>query len=83
MKLFLSVLCLLSFGRLALDVSAPSAHEEVEVCPAVPDFTPFFQQVPSLGRRVRVASPCVGIDACGLALDNMGVPADMCNAYDL
>ena len=83
MKSFLSVLCLLSFGWIALDVVGPSVHEEVEVCPAVPDFTQFFQQVPSLGRRVRVASPCIGIDACGHALDYMGVPADMCNAYDL
>jgi len=61
-----------------LDVRA-----EINICPSPPDFRPFFAQVPDLGRRLRVACPCVGVHACGYACESMGVPIDSVNVYDL
>lgn len=57
--------------------------EDVAACPALPDYTQFFSEVPPLGRRLRIACPCIGIDGCGHALEVMKVPTDVLNAYDL
>ncbi len=67
----------------SLGLCLASLREDVANCPPVPDFTPYFDQLPSLGRRLRVACPCIGIDGCGHALQSMSVPADMVNCYDL
>jgi site-specific DNA-cytosine methylase len=63
--------------------SPASVEEDVLSCPAVPDFSSFFPRVPDLGRRLRLACPCIGIDGCGHALKSMGCPSDVLNAYDL
>ena len=57
--------------------------EQVRRCPPVPNFAQCFEQIPNLGRRLRVACPCIGIHACGFALGHMGVPADSNNIFDL
>ena len=51
--------------------------------PEVENLSSFFTAVPNLGRRLRIASPCIGVHACGYALDYMHVPYDTINAYDL
>ena len=56
---------------------------EINTCPPVQDFRPFFQRVPDLGRKLRVACPCVGVHACGYALEIVGVPTDAVNVFDL
>ena len=58
-------------------------QREIDACPAVPDFSAYFPHVPALGRRLRVALPCVGVNACGYALDAMQVAHDANNVYDL
>jgi hypothetical protein len=58
-------------------------EEQIRLCPAVPDLQPFFQQIPPLGRRLRVAAPCIGVHTGGHAFDVMKVPEDTINAYDL
>ena len=60
-----------------------SKLEEVDLCPNLPDFKSFFDQVPPLGRRLRVACPCTGVHACGYALQEMSVAADTNNVFDL
>ena len=60
-----------------------SKPEEVDLCPNLPDFKSFFDQVPPLGRRLRVACPCTGVHACGYALQEMSVAADTNNVFDL
>ena len=35
--------------------------EQVRRCPPVPNFAQCFEQIPNLGRRLRVACPCIGI----------------------
>ena len=78
-KIFLKCisLCLVTYHAFA------TLEEEVALCPCAPDFTPFFQKIPNLGRRLRVASPCVGVHSCGHAMKTMGVLADSINVYDL
>ena len=44
-------------------------------------FLPY--SLPDLGRRLRVAAPCVGIHGCGHAMSAMHAPADSVNVYDL
>ena len=43
----------------------------------------YFEALPSLGRRLRVATPCMGIDGAGHALKLLKCPADIINCYDL
>jgi hypothetical protein len=78
-------LALLLFVSFVADCFCPeeTTDDKIRMCPAVPDFTQFFAQVPNLGRRLRVASPCMGVHACGHALECMGVPSDTINAFDL
>lgn len=42
-----------------------------------------FGKAPTLGRPLRVALPCCGIDACGVALDSLGVRWQACYVYDI
>ena len=72
--------------QLFLFLALPICHahgEDAGTCPAVPDFSRFFPKVPDLGRRLRVACPCIGVHAAGYALNCMQVPFDTCNAFDL
>lgn len=53
-------------------------------CPPNPNvWAQLFGQVPTLGRPLRVALPCCGIDACGIALDSLGVRWQACYVYDI
>ena len=83
---------MLPFYRLCLillDVLRPlhavmlTVEEQIERCPPVSDFRPFFSKIPDLGRRLHVACPCIGIHACGWAVDAMQVPTNTNNAWDL
>ena len=67
----------------ALATSLCSLEDDVRSCPPVPNFARFFPEVPPLGRKLRVACPCIGIDGCGHALQSMGCPTQVFNAYDL
>ena len=63
--------------------SSATLQEEVDSCPALPNWQDHFPWLPDLGRRVNVACPCMGIDGCGHALQAMSVPSSMLNCYDL
>ena len=78
----LVVLCLLLLSCGCQGVSQ-QLKDEVSKCPKVPDFSQFISKIPKLGRRLTIASPCVGVHACGEALKVMGTPADSNNVYDL
>ena len=53
-------------------------------CPPNPNiWADLFGKVPMLGRPLRVALPCCGIDACGVALDALGVRWQACYVYDI
>ena len=62
---------------------AEAIRKEVDITPAPADLSSFLRQIPPLGRRLRVAAPCVGIHGCGQSLLNMGVGADTINIFDL
>ena len=62
---------------------SPEAEYEICTCLSIPDFGEFFPRVPDLGRWLRVALPCIGVNACGYALDAMQAPHDAVNVYDL
>ena len=47
------------------------------------DWAELFGKVPTLDRPLRVALPCCSIDACGVALDCLGVKWHACNVCDL
>ena len=64
-------------------VVSAGLEEDVAACPPLPDYGAYFQELPSLGRRLRICCPCVGIDGCGHALQAMQCPSDMHNVYDL
>ena len=57
--------------------------DEVAKCPEVVDFSTLIPPLPKLGRRLKIAAPCTGIDGCGTAFKAMGVNVDICCAYDL
>jgi site-specific DNA-cytosine methylase len=67
----------------ATAVCLAGVQEEVQGTPPPPNWAEFIEQIPPLGRRLRVASPCVGIHGCGHALAAMNVPTDSTNVYDL
>ena len=75
LSIFLDAICL-SLGLATL-------QEDIEWCPGLPDFRSYFGEIPNLGRRLRVACPCLGIDGAGHALQMLGVPSDMLNCHDL
>jgi hypothetical protein len=59
-----------------------ATEAEVAAMPSVPKWNTYFCQIPELGRRVEVSSPCVGISGTSHALNEMGVPADSINVRD-
>jgi hypothetical protein len=59
-----------------------ATEAEVAAMPSIPPWNTFFPELPDLGRRLIVASPCVGINGCSHALKEMGVPADSTNVRD-
>ena len=56
---------------------------EVDLTPNVPNWSEFVAELPSLGRRLIMASPCCGIHGSFHALKSMGVPTDSVFTYDL
>ena len=81
MRFALCTLLLLDLAPLTTCVL--SLADEVAQCPPLPRWQDYFPPMPSLGRRIKVACPCIGIDGCGHSLQAMSVPADMDNVYDL
>ena len=59
------------------------AAADVAKTPELPPFEDFFKKIPALARPLRIASPCVGLHSCAVALDAMGVDARHGNVYDL
>lgn len=72
-------------------LSVPTAKYEdpvvmqhaVDNTPPPPDLSEFIQRLPPLGRPLRCACPCVGIDGCGRAIHAMGIQSFANNIYDL
>ena len=58
-------------------------QDMIDKTPPVPDLSTFFEAIPPLGRTLRCACPCIGINGCGQALRCMAVPTETINAYDL
>lgn len=75
-----TVACILLLCVVGCDATL---EEEVSATPPLPKWSDFFPPLPALGRRLKVACPCMGVDGCGHALQAMSVQADMENCYDL
>ena len=60
-----------------------TVQEDVATCPSLPDFLGHLDKLPSLGRPIRIATPCMGIDGCGFSCQLMNVAAQMVNCYDV
>ncbi len=58
-------------------------RQEVDITPATPDRGSLIPKLPSLGRPLKVASPCCGIHGCSHALAAMGVDQQSIAVYDL
>ena len=58
-------------------------EHEVEMTPPPPDFSKYFEALPQLGRKVVVASPCIGISGSGHAFHQMHTGAIYNNVFDL
>ena len=61
----------------------PALQFEVDQTPPTPDLSQYFEPLPSLGKGLVVAQPCIGISGCGWALQGMRVPFDLVHIYDL
>ena len=55
----------------------------IDKTPCGPDLSKLVEPIPWVGRRLRLASPCIGIHGCKFALEAMGAPTDTCLGYDL
>ena len=78
------ILLLLLFGVPCWCVRTEmSIEEQISRCPPRPDLQGLFRPIPPLGRRLRVACPCIGVHTGGHAFDAMNVPEDTINAYDI
>ena len=53
------------------------------VVPEPNTWSEIIGRVPALPRPLKVAMPCVGIDGCGTALKQLGVPFQGCHVFDL
>ena len=49
----------------------------------MPSWRDYVQDLPKLRRPLRVVLPCVGIDGCTHALQEMGIDVEATNVYDL
>ena len=85
-----SALCLLLPGLVSCaypypntDIEKAAIQKEVEGTPALPNWRAYIPKLPSLGRPLRVASPCCGIHGTAHALDVMNVPYQCNNIFDL
>jgi len=63
-------------------VTDAKTEAEVAAMPSGCQWDQHFCKLANLGRRLIVASPCVGINGCSHALKAMGVPADSKNVRD-
>ena len=62
---------------------APDDKTEAEVAAmSSMKWNQYFHKPPELGRRVIIASPCVGISGCSHALKEMDVAAEYVNVRD-
>ena len=68
---------------LELWLAQAGLKEDIAACPLLPDLSTYFEALPSLGRRLQIATPCMGIDGAGHALKVLGCPTDVHNCYDL
>ena len=59
------------------------AEEEAAATARPWDLRGLVGLVPNFGRRLRVASPCVGINGCGVCLEALGIPSSYNNCWDL
>ena len=57
-------------------------EKEAAVTPRPPRWIEYTSGIPSLGRKLRVAQICAGVD-CGEAEHSLGLQIDACNVYDL
>ncbi|CAK0881557.1 unnamed protein product, partial [Prorocentrum cordatum] len=79
-----SVALILSFGHLS--EGAPwdaQAALDASKTPQPADLRGVLAAIPSFGRPLRIASPCVGIHGCGVACQAMRVDARYVNVWDL
>ena len=64
--------------------SLEDMQRAIDLTPPPWDLKRFLQSLPPLGRPLRCAAPCIGIDGCGAAMQIMGLaPCEMVNVYDL
>ena len=77
----LLVFCFFSLSQAHPDLL--TVDEEIAQTPATIDFAQFIPKLPTLARKLRVASPCVGIHGSAYAFDSMGTACDYNNIYDL
>ena len=68
-------------GRSPAEVEA--IRRDVALTPSPATVNEYFGSLLKLPRRIRIAAPCIGINGCGHAFRQMGVPAEYVHAYDL
>ena len=78
-----SLLCGTSHSAVTDAEDIATLEHAIAQTPPLPDWSQFFPALPSLGRRVQIASPCCGIHGTVQAMVAMNVGADSCNTFDL
>lgn len=63
--------------------SLAEVDSDIEHTPRLPPWTSYFDTMPTLCRKLRVASPCIGIHGSGFAFQEMSVASEYCNVFDL
>ena len=67
----------------AVAMQVNNLEADIGKLPSTPDWSQYCPRIPDLGRRLRLASPCVGIHGSGYAMKALGIPTDSTHIYDL
>ena len=83
------LICLCCIDAMMLRTAPPHAddiaslQQMIDKTPAKPDLSKLVEPIMSLGRRLRLACPCIGIHGSGEALLAMSAETDSLLCYDL
>ena len=75
----LCICCLM----VTISPSSCTMADDIQGTPPVLAWSQFIKPLPELGRRLRIAAPCVGIHGSGHACQQMSVDFDSVNVFDL
>jgi hypothetical protein len=75
--------CQMKCNAVSAMLSQETVDQQIALCPPLADLSPFFEKIPDLGRKLRIATPCIGLHTAGYALSDLGIEHEAINGFDL